>query len=165
MFGIALLLKEVPKGFMTDGIDLLARISLGSANLVTYSVNRELPPYSRSSEADNTAVLWAGRDSGGGCHGTGNRAGSDEALPRVALVLAIREPPERDSEGELSNELAGIADSALRKEASLAVQRRRFQGTSNEGGWGTLNCSLADIYYSITFGGSYRYFNSFAFLS
>ena len=46
----------------------------------------------------------------------------------------------------------------------LAVQRRRCWGMSNEGSGRALNCSLANIYYSLTFGSSYRISDSF-FLS
>ena len=94
---------------------------------------------------------WFRFDSGGGCHGAGSRVGSDEANTRA---------PQRDSKGESSNEPADIADSALRKAASGA--KAEMLGDVERVDCGrALHCSLADIYYSLTFRGSYRYFDYF----
>ena len=97
---------------------------------------------------------WLRFDSGGDCHGAWSRVGCDEANTRA---------PQRDSKGESSNEPADIADGALRKVASSAKAEMLGYVERAECGR-TLHCSLADIYYSLTFRGSYRYFDYF-FLS
>ena len=59
---------------------------------------------------DNMAVLWAGGDSI--LEVVVSAPGAESGVTRQ-----IREPPQRDSKGESSNEPADIADSAPRKAA------------------------------------------------